>query len=94
MAGKRGRPPKGEFDDLPMDFKEAVEHLAPEEINMRIAEVAKSEVENLENKKADQDLAEKLAAAKEAGAQYRDATKQNKLKIRFMKRVLGDKGKA
>ena len=89
-----GRPKKNTdpFADLDTDFKDAIASSTPEEINKRISDIAKAEEENLRAKAEDQDLAEKKAQAAEASVQYRDASKMNRMRIRFAMRVLGDKG--
>ena len=93
MRGIRGTK-KDIFDDLDSDFKDTAANLSPDELNARIAEVAKNEQDNLKHKKEDEDLKEKKAQATAAGAQYKEASKQNNLRIKFLMRVLGDKGKA
>jgi hypothetical protein len=80
------------FKDLPPEFKDAIAASSPEEIRKRICEVALNEEENQRLKAEDQDLAEKKEAAKLAGEQYSDGTKSNRLKIKFMRRCLEDKG--
>jgi IS5 family transposase len=91
---KRGRPAKSEFADLDSDFKDAIAASTPQEINDRIAEVAKNEEENQKAKKEDQQLVEAKAAAAAAGAGYKEASKMTRLRIRFAMRVLSDRGQA
>lgn len=83
---------KDPYADLPGEWKDAVAGSTAEEINARIAEVAKAEALNQEAKSQDMDLASLKEQVKEAGAQYAEATKANKLKVRFCMRVLGDRG--
>lgn len=90
---KRGRPAKGEFDDLDKDFQDKAAALKEQELRDLVALTAMNEAENIKNMKEDQHLKECKDSVKEASAQYRNATKQNALKIRFMKRCLEDKGK-
>lgn len=90
----RGRKAKGEYDDLPVDFKDAVAQASPDEIRVRMSQVASAEVENQKAKKNDLDLAEARVRYQDAGAQYKEASKQNKLKQKFCHQVLQDKGKA
>jgi hypothetical protein len=85
---------KDPFAALTDEFKDAVASSSPEEIMTRIAETAIAEQENQQAKTEDEDLAEKKAAATFAGEQYKEATKMNKLKIKYARRVLEDKGKA
>lgn len=87
-----GKTKKDPFEDLDPEFKDALAAMTVEDINKRIAEVAKNEQENLKMKDEDEDLAEKKAQATEAGAVYKDASKMNRLRIQFAIRVLGDKG--
>lgn len=89
-----GRPRKDPFSLLDDEFKMAIASMSPEQIKNRIAEITLAQIENMKQKEEDQDLAEKKEQAKEAGAQYREATQANKVKVAFCKRVLGDKGKA
>jgi hypothetical protein len=84
---------KDQFDDLDSDFKDAAASMSPDELNARIAEVAKNEQENLKLKTEDEDLKAKKAQATEAGKVYKEGSKQNTLRIKFLMRVLGDKGK-
>ena len=87
-----GRPKKDKFDDLDAEFKDSVASMAVDEIRMKIAQVALNEEENLKAKEDDEDLLAKKEAAKFAGEQYAEASKMNRLRIRFMRRILGDRG--
>lgn len=87
------RPKKDIFADLSEEFKNSVAAMDETQIREQITKVTLAQVANLEAKDQDQDLAQKKEAYKEAGAQYREATKANKAKVLFCKRVLGDKGK-
>lgn len=80
------------FENLDSDYKDTIVSLSVEEINKRIAEVAKNQEENLKLMKDDQDLNEKKEAAKCASDQYREATKMNRLRILYAMRVISDKG--
>lgn len=92
--GRRGFSKKSPFSDLDQEYKDTVANLDEIEIKKRISEVALNEHENREAKKADQDLKEKLSAAKFAGAQYSEATKMNRLRIAYAHFILESKGKA
>jgi len=87
-------PPKGfkkntdPFSDLDKDFKEAIAAMPVDEIKKRVAEVALELDKLMQAKKADGDLAEKLLAAKEAGAIYREGQKGAKLRIRYAQTIL------
>jgi len=87
------RPKKDKFADLSEEFKNGVASMDEAGIRAEITKVALAQAANLEAKDADQDLAEKKEAAKEAGAQYREATKANKAKVAWCRQVLSDKGK-
>jgi len=83
---------KGPFDELPTDFKDAVASACPEDINKRIAQIAKDTEALLKARDEDQDYQTKKEELKEAGAVYRDGKKANRLKILYCVQVLGDKG--
>jgi hypothetical protein len=82
------------FEAIPEDWRDAVADMTPDEINMRIADVAKNEQENLKAKAEDVDLANLKEQVTDANAPYKEASNINKLKIRYAMQVLGDKGKA
>ena len=90
--GKRGRPMKSPFADLDEEFKEAVAAMSVEDIKKRVAEVALNLDQLLEAKKGDQDLIDKMEAAKTAGAVYREGTKMSRLKIRYAVTILDARG--
>ena len=77
MARGFGTKPKSPFADLDAEFKAGIDGMSEEEIKRRVSEVAIAEHENRAAKKKDQDLADKVAAVKFAGEQYREATKMN-----------------
>lgn len=85
--------PKDEFEDLPGEFKEAIAGMDEAEIRDRIAKISLDNAALMEAKEQDDDLKIKKEIAKEAGAVYREGAKANKLKIKYARRVLGDKGK-
>jgi hypothetical protein len=91
---KKGRPAKGPFDDLAAEFKDAAQSMSEQEVRDLVAKVAMAEEENKKNMKEDQHLQECKLQCKEASAQYREASKQNSLKVRFLKDVLEGRGKA
>lgn len=92
MARFKVKKVKDPFDAIDSDWKDAVAAMSAGEVNLRIAEVAKGEQENQRLRDEDVDLATLKEQVKEAGAQYSEASKVNKLKIRYAMRVLGDKG--
>ena len=86
------RPSKDPYEDLPPEFVDAVGSMTVEQMNERISTVAKGEVENLAAKEMDEALEEAKATAKDLGAPYSDATKMNKLKIKYLHMQLKAKG--
>lgn len=89
----RGRPKKAAFSDLDQEFKDTVANMTDDEIRRKLAEVAIAEHENKEAKKADVDLQQKKEAYNVAGAQYREATAQNKLRTAYAYSILEARGK-
>lgn len=83
MAGKVGRPKKGKFDDVPSEFKEAVESESAAQIDQRILAAVKETEEILKAKDDDEDLKEKQAAYREAGAVYKEGVKALRLKQQY-----------
>ena len=93
--GKKGRKfsgPKDPFDALPVEFKDAMGAAQPEELVTRLADVSKEEERNQAAMKADGDLKSKRADASYAAQSYRDQSKINKLKTKFIIRVQSDRG--
>jgi len=91
---RRAKKEKSPWAALDDGFKDALAALNDDEIHRRIAEVALNEVANQEAKKVDEDLKEKVEAAKFAGETYREATKMNKLRIGFAHSILEARGRA
>lgn len=85
---------KNKFDDLPQDWKDALESSSLDELKSKVAEVAKTEFLNQSEMKADQDLNEKKELVKVASAGYREVTKLNKLKLSYLTQMMADKGDA
>jgi hypothetical protein len=83
---------KDPFKDLDPEFRDAVAQSSPDQIRGRIAEVALYAHARQAAMEDDQDLAEKKAVVAEIQAPYKDDLKASKLKIKFMRRVLIDKG--
>lgn len=83
---------KDPFATVPEEFKDAVQGMSADEINARIAQVAKDQVDLMKAKKEDQDLEEKKVAYREAGQVYREGSKLNRVKIEFCKAILEQKG--
>lgn len=90
-----GRPKKSVYDklkDVDMEFVYEVQDMGREEIKLRAAQVAFNESENRRAEKADEDLAAKKEAVKDASLQYRTSTKANTLRISYLKELLDSKG--
>jgi hypothetical protein len=92
-VAKRGRPKKNKFADLPVGFAESMSSSNDEEIRKQISECAMTLAAVRIAKANDLDLKEKVQAAKEAGAVYRDQRKEHELKIEFCRSVLKDRGR-
>lgn len=90
--GRPRKDKKSKFDDLPEEFKSAMESSNCDEIRLKVCQVSLDQVELNLAKELDQDLAEKAEAYKEAGAMYREGSAMNKLKIAYMKEMLEAKG--
>ena len=88
-----GRPKKDPFEDAPDEWKSMMEAASDAEIREEVARVAFAEAENRKNKAEDQQLQEAKATAKEAGAQYAEATAANNSKIKFARALLVSRGK-
>lgn len=83
---------KNPFDAISEDWRAALESASETEVRAKISETALAEEENQDLKDQDQDLAAAKEQAKEAGAQYADATKINRLKIRYARQLLQSRG--
>lgn len=88
----RGRPRRDKFLDLPEEWRNAMAETATEKLNSTLTEVVSNEEENQKNKEEDQDLASCKEAYQTAAAGYKEATRLNKLKMRYIVRVLSDRG--
>ena len=80
------------FENVPEEFKDAVLGMNVDEIKQRIAQVALDQVTLMTLKKEDMDLEQARNTYKEAGAQYREGSKMNRVKIEFCKMVIDSKG--
>lgn len=89
----KGRKAKLPFEDLDQEFKDLVANLQDDDIRKKMAEVAINEHENQLAKKADQDLESKKEQYKIAGELYKEATKGNKLRIKYCYSILEARGK-
>lgn len=88
------RPKKNPYDDLPDDFKSKAEAANDEQLLDLLGEVAKSEELNRRLKADDEDLQEKIAQKDVAEEGYKEASKANKLKTRYLYDMLRARGKA
>ena len=88
------RPKKDPYENLPDEFKSKVEGATDEQILEFLGEVAKAEELNRRLKEDDQDLGEKKAAYDMAAEGYKEASKSNRLKTRYLYDLLRARGKA
>lgn len=88
----RGRKKKEQFADLDSDYRTLIDNMKDSEVRDKIAEVAMNQVELMKNKNEDQHLKEVQETAKEAGSQYREGTKMNRLRIEYARHVLEGRG--
>lgn len=84
---------KNKYDDLDPEFKEAAEKMGEGEIHATITKVNLGYEALMEAKEKDEDLKNKKAIAKEAGAIYREGTKFRKLATSYLRDMLVAKGK-
>lgn len=78
--------------DLPEDWRDNVAAMSVERLNAALAEVAENEDLNQKAKEDDQDLASAKETYQTAAAGYKEATQANKLRTKYILRVLRDKG--
>lgn len=83
---------KDPFAKLDQDFKDEINAASPEAIRGKIAQIALNQAAMDEAQEADIDLAQKKEAASQAGAIYREARKMNKLRNKYARIMLGEKG--
>lgn len=88
------RKQKNVFADLPEEFVAEIDGSTVEQINAKVAELAKAEEENQQAKSLDGDLREKKDAVKFAAEGYRENTKGYKLRMKYILAVLVSRGKA
>lgn len=74
------------------EIKAKLEAMSKEELKAFIGQTTLNEMENQKQKADDQDLQEKAAASKAAGAKYKDVTKANKTVIEYAKYILEGQG--
>lgn len=88
----RGRPKKDPFADVPTEFQDSTAAMSVEELNLLLAEVSKNELDNKQALKDDEHVAELKEQLKDAQAQYRETTKANTAKMKWLRRLIEDKG--
>jgi hypothetical protein len=86
------RPKKDPYDNLADEFKSKIEGANDEQLVEILGEVAKNEEYNRRCKEDDQDLQEKTAQKEMAEEQYKDCTKANRLKTRYVYDILRARG--
>lgn len=89
----RGRPKKNKFDDLDSSFKDGAAAMSEEQIHATLVTVSLNHAALMAAKADDEALKEAKGRASEAGAVYRDGSKQNRLKTDYLRQILGDRGK-
>ena len=80
----KGFKKKNMWEDLPQEFKDQIDNSDEAACRKTLSEVGIAQELLLQAKKADQQLAEAQEAFKSAGAGYRDGTKANRLKTRYV----------
>lgn len=88
------RQKKDRFADLDQDFAAGVEGMTAEEIRAEIAKAALYKSELDDAKKSDGALQDAYQAYREAGALYREAAKDVKLRIDYCREILSARGAA
>lgn len=81
-----------ELTRLDEGLKEKLDGMSKEELKAFLGQTTLNEMENQKQKKEDQDLAEKKAAAKAAGEKYKEISKANKTRVEYVKYLLEGQG--
>lgn len=94
-SGKRGRgrPKKDPYDALTPEFKDAVNGATPEEINKRIAEIAKGAAANQELLKSDPAVIDAKQKVKDVTSGYSETKKTFAQQLAWCRKALADKGR-
>lgn len=74
---------KNPFADLPSDFKDAVADLSPDEIRLRIADIALHQMELKRQRKLDKQLQEAKSKVEQLAEKYKTASALNTLKLKL-----------
>lgn len=94
MSKGKGMPgEKDPFKSLDEDFKDAAAAMDESQLRAKLADVTLNQLAVLEAKDEDPDLKKTKEAYDVAGESYKAMTKMNKLRSKFLRRCLGDKGK-
>ena len=78
-------------EEMP-DFVGEVVGLSVDDLNKRLAAIAKASQENDENQEKDEDLAKAKLLAKELGDDYREPRKTLKKKTKYIVALIKEKG--
>lgn len=78
-------------EDMP-EFAGEVAGLNVDQLNQRLAQLAKDAEANEQAKEDDEELEEAQKHASELGAPYRDAKKAIRLRSRYIIKMIGEKG--
>lgn len=89
---KKQKAAKDPFANLDDDFKDAILQGSEEAVRSGASKVALDQEELMSAKEEDEDLKQAMAAASVASAVYREGTKMNKLRIKFIRSVLRSRG--
>lgn len=89
MKTKKNKDP---WAALPNEFRDAMEQGSVEELRSKLADIALANQELLDAQAEDVDLQQAKEAAKIAGEVYSQGFKENKLKVKFIQRVLASRG--
>lgn len=88
------RPKKDQFEAIPSEFKDTAAGSDSVTVKSMIAKAAMDDADLRKAMEEDEDLKNAKEQAKIAGEVYREGFKMNRLKIKYLKQVLEDKGKA
>ena len=83
---------KDKFSELPKEFVDQMESSSIQELKEALGLISTNEELNLSAAKADEDLQKLREQVSVASKGYREGTKMNKIKTKFIRRILADKG--
>lgn len=93
MARGRGRKARDPWAALPSEFRDAVMQGSEEELHKKLVETTLAQQALLDAKQKDEDYQRAKTAFGVAGAVYREGTKVNGLKVKFIKQTLEGRGR-